>query len=220
MRLYGDCNGANLGHTVLWRILRVFVEDALSLMRLRPELFEESIVDPSISRSGERFCEDAAFGDGLIFLGRQVVRLRYLDRWQRLPWLNRGWQRRRRRRRRWRWLLDRLGRRRRRNRSRRTFRSRCHVPAFVGIFNAGRSPRGELPLLLHRVSRRFYTAAAGDGRRGSIIRAPCESSKRLEGKEARLLALQWGRKSRDAAQRANAMKNTGWKQAREVPRLA
>lgn len=62
VRLYGDCNGANLGHTVLWRILRVFVEDALSLMRLRPELFEESIVDPSISRSGERFCEDAAIG--------------------------------------------------------------------------------------------------------------------------------------------------------------
>lgn len=183
MRFYGNCNGANLGHAVLWRILRVFVEDALSLMRFRPKLFEESIVDPSISRPRERFCEDAAFGDGLIFLGRQVVRLRYLDRWQRLPWLDRGWQRRRRRRRRWRRLLNRLGRRRRK-RSRRTLRSRCHVPAFVGIFNTGRSPRGELPLLLHRVSRRFYTAAAGDGRRVSIIlvRAPCESSKRPEGK--------------------------------------
>lgn len=62
VRLYGDCNRANLGHTVLWRILRVFVEDALSLMRFRPELFEESIIDPSISRPGERFCEDAAVG--------------------------------------------------------------------------------------------------------------------------------------------------------------
>lgn len=62
VRLYGNCNRANLGHTVLWRILRVFVEDALSLMRLRPELFEESIVNPSISRSRERFCEDTAVG--------------------------------------------------------------------------------------------------------------------------------------------------------------
>lgn len=62
VRLDSDGNRANLGHAVLGGVLRIFVEHALALVRLSPELFKESIVDPSISRPRERFCKNAAVG--------------------------------------------------------------------------------------------------------------------------------------------------------------
>jgi hypothetical protein len=69
VRLDGDGNCANLGHAILGRVLRIFINHALALVRLGPELFKESIVDPSISRPRERFCEDAAIG-GLTTLAK------------------------------------------------------------------------------------------------------------------------------------------------------
>lgn len=40
VRLDGDCDGADLGHTIFWRIFRVFVQYTLLLVRLGPKLLE------------------------------------------------------------------------------------------------------------------------------------------------------------------------------------
>lgn len=59
MRLNGNGDCADLGHAVLGRVFRVLVDDTLALVRLGPKLFKEPIVDPSISRPREGFCEYA-----------------------------------------------------------------------------------------------------------------------------------------------------------------
>ena len=51
MWLDGDGDGADFGHGVLGRIFRIFGDDAFSLVRLGPILFEKTFADPFLTRS-------------------------------------------------------------------------------------------------------------------------------------------------------------------------
>lgn len=60
VRLDGDGDGADPGHTVLGGVHGVFMHDTLALVGLGPVLFKETFADPSVARPGEGLGEDAA----------------------------------------------------------------------------------------------------------------------------------------------------------------
>lgn len=50
VRLDGNRDCADFRHTVLWRVVGVFLEYTFALVRLGPELFKQSLAGPSASR--------------------------------------------------------------------------------------------------------------------------------------------------------------------------
>lgn len=53
VRFKNDCDLADLGHAILWRILWIFLNDALLFGGLGPILLEQAVADPSLARSGK-----------------------------------------------------------------------------------------------------------------------------------------------------------------------
>lgn len=65
MRLEGDCDLTDFGHTVFGWVFRVFLDDTLFFDGLCPVSFEETITDPFVTRAGEGFGKDTAVAERL-----------------------------------------------------------------------------------------------------------------------------------------------------------
>lgn len=51
VRFEGNCDLADLGHTLFRRVLRIFLHDTFLLCRLRPVFLKQNLADPSLARS-------------------------------------------------------------------------------------------------------------------------------------------------------------------------